>query len=107
MKEKMYKCTVCEETFTFGKSDTAAMIRREITEHCWDHACDGENANVLATNYRANYTCITCGKVFNIGPKGIEAMQKRIDEHRKTCLCGAVIPNEFITEAEETSWLED
>ena len=100
MKEKLYACTACKSVFKLTKDTNVATLREDITRHCFMHACHGEDATVRSTNYRADYTCITCGRVFNVGPKGEEAMVERINEHRNECECGAVIPAEFITQAE-------
>ena len=97
---KDYECSVCGEKFELSKDVDAASLRQEITTHCLAHAFDGEEANVVATNYRANYTCITCCRVYNLGPNGAEALIERMLEHRKECPCAAVIPAEFVTEEE-------
>lgn len=100
MKTKTYKCTACKETFTLTKDTDVAALREDITKHAFNHFCEEVNSTVLSTNYRADYTCVTCGAVFNVGKKGVFAMVTRINKHREVCDCAAVIPAEFITQAE-------
>jgi len=101
---KEYRCTLCSTRFQLEEDTSPSELRESITRHCFNHACEGDNAAVVAVNYRADYTCITCGKVYRIGPNGDEALMERIEEHRKECPCGGLVPNEFVTEAEEASW---
>jgi len=100
MKTKTYECSVCGKVFELAKDTDPAMLREEITKHCFDHACNGEVANVLAANYRANYTCVTCGKVVQVGKCGVDALMGRIQAHRKVCKCMMAVPAEFVTQAE-------
>lgn len=98
--KKVYECSVCGEKFELSKDVDAASLRQEITMHCLAHAADGEVANVLATSYRANYTCVTCGKIVQVGSNGVDALMERIRAHRKECVCTMVIPAEFVTDEE-------
>ena len=100
MKTKTYVCSVCGQKFELTKDTDVAELREAITKHSFVHFTRGENAHILAEDYRANYTCIECGAVFNIGSKGAPALEERITEHRKVCNCPAIIPAEFVTQEE-------
>lgn len=104
---KEYRCTLCGTRFQLEEDTNPAELRAAITAHCWKHATEGDESAVVAVNYRADYTCISCGKVYRIGPNGDDALMERINEHRKECMTMGLIPAEFITDNERESWNAD